>query len=310
MPKINQRILQLTGVAGTLACLTIFIFNPSPLTPDKLLVLLFFVFLIFHQATKLLIRLGPFVLLILVYESFRGVADTLNGNVVYTLAPRIDNFIFNGLPTTYLQDLLWSGQVRWYDFVFYAPYLLFFIVPIGLAILVWQTREKDYWRVVLTFLLVFFAAFLTFLLLPTAPPWLAAYNNYIEPIVWISVDVWSSLGITDFPSFYNEISPNLVAAVPSLHAAVATLFSIFIFKFYGKFLGAVSLIYPIILYVGVVYLGEHYAFDILVGVLYAVGGYFLAPLLLKKLTIFFHSLQSSRQPLVRSLVRKLSKLSA
>ena len=261
--------------------------RPSFPTPDKLLLFFFFIFLIFHQAKEMLKRLIPFVALILVYESFRGIADSLNSHVNYSLAPNIDKFLFGDLPTIYLQNLLWNGYVRWYDFIFYAPYLLFFIIPLGLAILVWKTREKYYWRVVTAYLIVFFAGFLTFLLFPAAPPWLAAQQQHIEPITRISSDVWLALGISDFPSLYNNISPNPVAAIPSLHAAVATLLPLFIFQLYGRRWGVVSVLYPALIYIGVVYQGEHYAFDIIIGIIYGICGYLIAPWFLAKITVHF-----------------------
>ena len=58
--------------------------------------------------------------------------------------------------------------------------------------------------------------------------------------------------------------------MPSLHAAVSTLFSIFVFKLYGRRWGLVSLLYPIMIYIGVVYEGEHYVFDVIAGIAYAV----------------------------------------
>jgi membrane-associated phospholipid phosphatase len=279
MNKIKSRIFKMTGLAGTLACIVIFIWKPSFPTPDKLIVFLFFVFLIRGQATEMLKRLGPFVALILVYESFRSLVPRLNSKVHYSLAPHADRLLFDSLPTKTLQNWLWRGHTSWYDVVLYIPYLLFFVIPLGLALLVWKTRDKYYWQVIWTYLVVFFAGFLTFLLYPSAPPWLASQNHYIEPITRVSSSVWSSLGIHDFPSFYDHIAPNPVAAIPSLHAACATLLTIFIFKLYGRRWGIVSAIYPLLLYVGVVYEGEHYAFDVICGIFYAVAGYYLTPAL-------------------------------
>jgi len=268
---------QAIGIVGAIACLLVFIKDPSFPTPDKLIVFLVFVFMSFSQATVMLKRLLPFVVILLVYESFRSVADTLNSHVNYTLAPHMDRLLFGNLPTVYLQNWLWHGHTQWYDVVLYIPYLLFFIVPLGLAILVWKTYDKYYWEVVTTYLAVFFGGFLTFLLFPAAPPWLAAQDHIIQPIVRVSTNVWASMGLYNFPSFYNHISPNPVAAIPSLHAACGTLFSLFVFKIYGKRWGYVSLLYPVLLIVGVVYEGEHYAFDVIVGIIYALAGYFLVP---------------------------------
>ncbi|HSW78436.1 MAG TPA: phosphatase PAP2 family protein [Candidatus Babeliales bacterium] len=271
--KDKDKIYRFIGILGTLLCLMLFIYRPSFPTPDKLIVFLFFVFMIFHQAKDMLLRIGPFVALMMVYESFRSIVPHLNSRVNYSLAPKVDQTLFRRLPTRTLQDWLWKGHTSWYDIALYIPYLLFFIIPLLFAIIVWKTKAGYYWQVVATYLVVFFGSFLTFLLFPAAPPWLAYQNNYIDPIVRISSNVWASLGIKDFPSLYSHIAANPVAAVPSLHAACATLLSIFAFKIYGRRWGAFSVIYPASIYLGVVYEGEHYVFDVMCGALYGVVGY-------------------------------------
>lgn len=246
--------------------------------------------MIFSDALQMLKRLLPFVVVLLSYESFRSVADHLNSHVDYSFASHMDRVLFVGLPTTYLQNLLWHGHVSWYDFVFYLAYMLHFVIPIGLAILVWKTREKHYWRMVTTYLVVTFAGFFTFLLFPAAPPWLASQNNYIEPITRVSSHVWAALGLKDFPSFYNHISPNQVAAVPSLHAAWATLLVIFVYKLYGRRWAAVATIYPFLIYVGTVYQGEHYGFDVITGIIYGIAGYVVAPYVMVAVRKLFEKL--------------------
>lgn len=277
MSKINHSAVRVAGIVGTFACLVAFVYKPSFPTPDKLFVFLVFVFMVLNQAWEFTKRLAPFVAIILVYESFRSVADKLNSHVNYTLAPHIDKLLFGGLPTATLQRWWWHGHVRWFDIVLYIPYMMFFIIPFGLAILVWKTWDKYYWQVITAYSLLFFSAFLTFLLLPTAPPWLASQNHAIQPIARISTNVWFSLGIHNFPSVYNHIAPNPVAAFPSLHAGVSTLFALIIFKLYGRRWGALALIYPILIYIGVVYEGEHYASDVLAGIIYAIAAYLAAP---------------------------------
>lgn len=279
--KIKLKPLQVVGLIGAAACLAIFVARPSFPTPDKLVVFLFFVFMVFNQAITMLRRLLPFVILLFVYESFRGIADQLNSHVNYSFAPNADKLLFGDLPTTYLQNWLWHGHVNWYDFALYIPYMLFFVIPIGLALLVWKTRDSHYWSVVSTYLVLFFSSFLTYLLFPAAPPWMASDGGYIGHITRVSSDVWYSLGIRDFPSLYNHIAANPVAAVPSLHAGAATLLSIFIFKLYGKKWGVLSLLYPFSIYFGVVYQGEHYAIDVILGIIYAFIAYLLTPHLMR-----------------------------
>lgn len=273
MPKNLTRII---GLIGTAVCIIIYAQSPSFPTPDKILIFVTFVFMISGQAVAVLKRLAPFVAALLAYESFRGLVPHLNNHVNYNFMIGADKMLgFNQLPTVLLQNWLWHGAVSWYDFVFYLFYMAHFVLPFSLAILIWKTREKYYWQYVYTFLTVSFAGFLTFLTFPAAPPWLAVQKGLIPPITRISSQVWSALGVHDFPSLYNKISPNPVAAVPSLHAAYATLFTIFVYKLFGKKWALVSAIYPLAIYIGTVYQGEHYLIDEIIGAGYAIGAYLL-----------------------------------
>jgi hypothetical protein len=267
------KLLRVVGIVGTIACVVAFALDPSWPTPDKLLVFLTFVFMIFGQALAMLKRLLPFVVILLAYESFRGLVPSLNTHVHYTAMIHADTALFGTLPTETLQRWLWHGHVQWYDFMFYGAYMLHFILPLTLALLVWKLRVAHYWRVVGTYLAVSFAGFLTFLLYPAAPPWLAMQQGYIPHIERVSSDVFFAMDINSFPSLYSKMSPNPVAAVPSLHAAYATLLVLFVYKLFGKKWALLAAIYPALIYVGTVYMGEHYAFDELLGIAYALVGY-------------------------------------
>lgn len=284
--------IQWAGIIGTTIVSIIFIREPSWPTPDKLLVFATFVCMIFGQAREMLKRFVPFVGLLLVYESFRGIVPKLNDNVNFTWMIDVDRLMFFGqLPTVWLQEKLWHGSVQWYDFVLYITYMLHFVLPFALAFIVWKTRESQYWRYAAAFLFVSFAGFVTYLLFPAAPPWMASDLGYMEPIERISSHVWAALGVHDFPSIYNKMAPNPVAAVPSLHAAYATLFAIFaivLFKTRWRYL---SVIYPAFIYFGTVYQGEHYVIDELLGGLYAIGAFFAAPYIVRWFTAAWGSLQ-------------------
>ncbi len=290
---MQKKLYQIIGILGTLACIIIFIREPSWPTPDKLLIFITVIFMMFGQGWAVLKRFAPFVAALLLYESFRGLVPSLNTNVHYTELIQADRFLFFGhLPTTLLQSLLWHGSVQWYDFVFYLVYMMHFILPFSLALLIWKTHEKHYWQYVATFLTVSFAGFITFLAFPAAPPWMAARDGLIEPITRISSNVWFALGIHDFPSVYNKISPNPVAAMPSLHAAYATLFFLFIYKLYSKKWALVASLYPLLIYIGTIYQGEHYAIDEIIGALYALVAFVAVSHIFKKL----HRKKTATQP--------------
>jgi hypothetical protein len=280
----RRQVLIGTGVVGSLGSVGVFLVEPSFPTPDKLLLFAVFIGLLFGQAKQVFIRLAPFVALLLVYESFRGIVPGLNHRVNYMWMPEVDRWMFGSLPTETLQKWWWNGQTQWYDFVFYLPYMLHFVLPLGLAVIVWKTREHEYWRYVTAFVGISFAAFVVYLLFPAAPPWMSSEMGLIEPINRISSSVWFSLGINDFPSFYSQVAANPVAAVPSLHAAYATLFVMFVVSFFKSRWRYLSVVYPVLIYVGTVYQGEHYVIDAILGAALAIVGFYVSPYVVKGIT--------------------------
>ncbi len=240
-------------------------------TPDTLFLVLLGVFFVFGQARMFITRFGPFILLLLAYDSFRGIADDLNHNVHFYEMINIDRVWFGGnLPTSVLQSWWWHGHVQWYDFYFYFLYTLHFLAPLLLAVLIWKVREKLYWPFVAALVALSFMAFVTYIIFPAAPPWMASNMGYIEPIHRISSDVWYAMGVTNFSEVYANISPNAVAAVPSLHAAYPMLFVLFLNMMFGWRRVWWAMFYPASVWVGIVYLGEHYVFDVVLGVIYAL----------------------------------------
>jgi membrane-associated phospholipid phosphatase len=291
----HNLIWRVIGAIGTVTCAVIFARHPSFPTPDKLVVFIIFVAMMFNQALEAVKRFVPFVALLLVYESFRGLATHLNKHVHYTFMANFDKILgFGRLPTARLQDWWWHGTVQWYDFLFYLVYMLHFVLPLGLAVIVWKTRDKLYWRYVTSFVVLSFAGFITYVLYPAAPPWMASDKGLIEPITRVSSYVWGALGIQDFPSVYNKISPNPVAAVPSLHAAYATLIALIVTRWFTWKYRWLIWMYPMLMYLGTIYMGEHYLFDALLGSLYAVVAYLVSPWVLQQIKVGMKKLLSSK----------------
>lgn len=239
-------------------------------TPDSLFVILFAIFVVFGQVRPFLIRFLPLVSLLLLYELFRGVADDWNGMVHFTEMIVADRWMFNGaMPPSVLQSWWWSGDVRWYDFYFYFLYTIHFLMPIILAVLLWKKADRYYWPFVWAIVSLSFAAFITYILFPAAPPWMAKELGYFpEPMYRVSSDIWAAMGIQNFSEVYSKLPANPVAAVPSLHSAYPMLFSLVVVLAFGKKYWLVF-VYPISMWVGVVYLGEHYVIDVILGAIYA-----------------------------------------
>lgn len=242
-------------------------------TPDTLLIGVIIIGVVFGKAREFIVRFVPFLGLLVVYDSMRSIADDLNKNVHFWEMINWDRFVFGELPTVTLQRWWWDGQVGLLEFYFYFLYTLHFLVPLVVGLILWKLRPRLYWPFVWTIVGVSFMAFITYILFPAAPPWMAKELGYIaEPLHRISSDVWWAMGITNFSEVYSQLSPNAVAAVPSLHSAYPLIAAAFMIVAFGIKRMWWVLVYPISMWIGIVYLGEHYVFDIAAGVLYVLIG--------------------------------------
>ncbi len=243
--------------------------------PDTLFVGLLVIFIAFGQARSFLVRFLPLVSLLILYETFRGIADDLNRTVHFTEMIDFDRWAFFGqLPTVVLQKWWWHGHVQWYDFYFYFLYTAHFLMPVLLAVLIWKKADRRYWQFMWALLALSFAGFVTYIAFPAAPPWMASVEGYInEPMRRVSSDIWWAMGIENFSEIYNRLPANQVAAMPSLHSAYPMLAALFVTGIFGFKRFWWVYIYPISMWIGVVYMGEHYVIDAIVGALYAVLAY-------------------------------------
>jgi membrane-associated phospholipid phosphatase len=70
------------------------------------------------------------------------------------------------------------------------------------------------------------------------------------------------------PTLYIFMAPNLVAAMPSLHAAYPTMVYLFALRRFGR-KAHFFLFYALAVWVGIVYTAQHWVVDVLAGMLYA-----------------------------------------
>jgi membrane-associated phospholipid phosphatase len=106
--------------------------------------------------------------------------------------------------------------------------------------------------------------------IPTAPPWWAAQHGHLEerqrPIevrrmmIEYGPQFWGDL----WPGLYDVLGGNPLAAMPSLHFATS-LMAAHLLAETGPLAGAVGWLYASTLGLALVYLGEHYAADLVAG---------------------------------------------
>jgi membrane-associated phospholipid phosphatase len=118
-------------------------------------------------------------------------------------------------------------------------------------------------RFTVALLAMSFAAFVVFLLLPVAPPWLAG-QHHLLPGVHSLISLPSAVS-----PYYNWLNPDAAAAFPSLHAAYPLLAALALWPVTRRG-AALAFTWCAAVWFSVVYLGQHYVTDILGGIVFAV----------------------------------------
>jgi hypothetical protein len=245
----------------------------------------------------MLVDWGPFLLVLIAYDLSRGWADDAGFGVHYTPQLDADKIMFLGhVPTEWLQQHLYeprlvrgllngslvvrpvaTAPLHWYEVVFDLTYLSHYLASFVLAAFLWVKSRAQFQAFARRFVTLSAAGFVTYVLFPAAPPWLAARDGYLDPAIgrmggrgfqWLQLK--SVRNMIDI----GAQSANLVAAVPSLHAGFATLVAITLWPRVPRWARPLVVLYPALMGLMLVATGEHYVSDILLGVAYAFAAHF------------------------------------
>jgi membrane-associated phospholipid phosphatase len=225
--------------------------------------------------SRLIVDFLPVVVFLYAYDLLRGSADQFSSHVYVLPQLRVDEWLFGGTaPTVTLQRALWTpGSPRVWDYVAALVYVTYFLVPITVAAVLWLRRRTWFRRYVTLWVGLSFTALATYVLYPAAPPWMASHRGVMQHVVRIAPKLTRTLGVDLTRVMGSERYVNEVAAVPSLHAGTALLISMFFWNRAPRWRWLLAL-YPLAMGVSLVYLGEHYVSDVLLGFVYAIVVYF------------------------------------
>lgn len=236
-------------------------------TPDYLIPPLLLLAIAFGRGWSFVFDWGPFLALVLSWQATASVANKMGRPVHYYGPPGVDLWLFRGnLPTVELQERLYNpGRPQWYDWAATFQHALHFVLPVAVGLLIWSRSRGRYWRYLLSVLLLFYLGFAGYAWYPAAPPWLAASRDIIPPVDRVAIETLSTLPASaPIGLAYTRMSYNPVAAMPSLHAALPMLLALVLVHLYGwKLLPLV--LYPLTMGFNLVYMGEHWVIDVLVG---------------------------------------------
>ena len=219
----------------------------------------------------------PVIVLLELYNVSRGSADDLFQPHVTPMIHADERMFgwFTGgkIPTIWLQEHLYHpGHVPWWAVVVTLVYTSHFLTVPTVAVILWMRNRDLSYRFMRRWIALSAAGLITYFLYPAAPPWWAAQHGYLaDPIARLSTDGWSVLGLRSAGNTLNALQAdqsNLVAAMPSLHTAYAMMAVAFFLPMVRRRWWPVLLAYPLAMTFTLVYTGEHYVTDVLVGWLY------------------------------------------
>jgi len=220
---------------------------------------------------RFLREMAPFIVLLLGYEFLRGLAPLLGMEVNVVPMIQVDRFLFGTLPTVALQGWLYRpGAIGPLDYLCTALYLSHVVAPLVFSSFLWLRDRVLFRHFVVTLVVLSYVGFITYALYPAMPPWMAAQRGVIAPVRPIFDLTMAAIGggqaATDA---WGLVRANPVAAMPSLHAAYPMLIWIYLLALYGR-RAIPAAVYPATVWFAVVYTGNHYVIDVIVGALYAV----------------------------------------
>ncbi len=223
-----------------------------------------------RRVLRLLADWLPLTGVLLAYDASRGFADGLGMTVHVTDLAAADRWLGGGvLPTAWLQQHVDSRVWEVLATLVYCSH--FVVTPLVLAVL-WARDRPQWGRYVRMVLALSLAGLLTYVVYPAAPPWLAAKQGVIEPVKRISNAGWAELGLPRAGALLeqSQTQVNLVAAVPSLHTGFAVLTCLVLLPAARRAWQRTGLVlYAAVMPVVLVWSGEHYVVDTLLGAAYA-----------------------------------------
>jgi len=246
----------------------------------------------------------PFAAVLLVYDLSRGAARLVGRPTEWHLQIDFDRWLFLGHePTVWLQSKLKEPFPPWWETIVSLVYVSFFFAPYVAAGLLWLRDRAEWRKFVFRFVVISFCGLACFIAFPAAPPWAAALCDSSEVVggpsnppcmnevpsanryggmlgqvelshtgaaPWIeriSTRGWDKLGVPQAKALIDEgqAGVNQVAAVPSLHAAISMLITVFFWPRVRKRWRPLLVAYALVMAFALVYSAEHYVFDILLG---------------------------------------------
>jgi membrane-associated phospholipid phosphatase len=217
----------------------------------------------------------PWLAALAVYGLARGVTDDW-GFSPHELAPiRADEWLAHlwggdTVPTVSLQHHLCADHcagyddLRWYDYLASVTYASHFVLGLSIAGVLWLRDRGEWLRWIRRYVTISYLALVGYVVFPMAPPWMAAEDGLLAPLVRNSSRAFHHLGVERTTMVFGGLA-NKTAAMPSLHCGFTFLIAFYAIQRLRGWWRWLLLLYPVAMAWTLVYSAEHYLIDTLMG---------------------------------------------
>ena len=225
----------------------------------------------------------PLAALLIFYDQSAPLVRFFGTPLHTSLQVNFDEFLFGKpLLTVELQHLLGQTRaVQWFEYPMWGLYMTHFFMALVVAGALWRFSYARFRQFRAQIVVLSTLGFATYVLYPAAPPWYLADRLHELPEIYRTVFItWGKLGlhtagsISDGAIDGNDLG-NQLAAVPSMHAAISLFVACFFWRGARAWIRVLLVVYVLGMAFTLVYSGEHYFFDIVIGWFYTalvVGG--------------------------------------
>jgi membrane-associated phospholipid phosphatase len=279
----NERLL----IAGVLAysglVILLMFLRGIEITPDVMAVAFGLGAVLLGRGRLFLRDWLPFVALLLAYELMRGLADNVGFPVHIADMIAVERLVSLGqVPTELLQSALHPAVgVDLIAEVATVIYMLHFALPLATGFVLWVGRRTHYYDFVAALIVLSLSAFVTYVIMPTAPPWYAAQVGMLNgpdghaAISYLKPDAFDTLakafgfaGDYIYTYTFYGVNPNGFAAWPSLHVGYPFLTFLVLRRAFGR-IGWLAFGYTVLVAFSVMYTGDHWIIDCVGGMAFA-----------------------------------------
>jgi hypothetical protein len=207
-----------------------------------------------------------------VYESTRGIADAIGTPVQSTSVRDLDRMLTGGADASVALQRAWFGpDVEWFDVIGSLIYVSHYVVPVVALAVLWLSDRREWVRYMRRLATLLALGCVGFVLVPTAPPWMAGDPAFgyevIDPVVRHAGRGLDTIGLDTWSRRWQDALDwaNPVAAMPSLHAGFALFVPAFFLPRVRRRWWPALLAFPATMLLTLVYFGEHWIVDGLAG---------------------------------------------